>query len=199
MKSLAKNTSAQGGIITFFISAMIAVVIALQVAWPVVDDVIYSESAAAGTLTFTGNVSQNETVNVTSGSATYAFAFNIASTGIPAGQIAVNLGAGRNSTATDITTNLTAAINNNATVAALLTATRASATVVTLQADTAGRAGNGIGTTENTANGAWGAATLTGGLDTVTSNMSSASQTLVEQIPLFLVLVLVMVFVKAII
>ncbi len=38
------DTAAQGGIIGFFIGAMIAVVIALQVTWPVMDSVISGTS-----------------------------------------------------------------------------------------------------------------------------------------------------------
>ena len=41
-----KSTVAQGGVIGFFIGAMIAVVIALQVTWPVMDDVISGTSIA---------------------------------------------------------------------------------------------------------------------------------------------------------
>jgi len=43
-KKLVHDTRAQGGIISFFIGAMIAVVIALQVAWPVVDQVLADDS-----------------------------------------------------------------------------------------------------------------------------------------------------------
>lgn len=41
---IIKDTLAQGGIIGFFIGAMIAVVIALQVTWPVMDSVISGAS-----------------------------------------------------------------------------------------------------------------------------------------------------------
>ena len=44
--SALKCTAAQGGVIGFFIGAMIAVVIALQVTWPVMDDVISGTSMA---------------------------------------------------------------------------------------------------------------------------------------------------------
>ena len=43
---MVMDTSAQGGIIGFFIGAMIAVVIALQVTWPVMDSVISGTSMA---------------------------------------------------------------------------------------------------------------------------------------------------------
>lgn len=44
--SIFEDTKAQGGIIGFFIGAMIAVVIALQVTWPVMDSVISGTSMA---------------------------------------------------------------------------------------------------------------------------------------------------------
>jgi len=45
-KELTTAISGQGGIIGFFIGAMIAVVIALQVTWPVMDSVISGTSMA---------------------------------------------------------------------------------------------------------------------------------------------------------
>jgi len=41
-KNLMHNKTAQGGIVSFFIGAMIAVIIALQVTWPVIDNVLNS-------------------------------------------------------------------------------------------------------------------------------------------------------------
>ena len=41
---LIKATKAQGGIVSFFIGAMIAVIIALQVTWPVIDGVLEGDS-----------------------------------------------------------------------------------------------------------------------------------------------------------
>jgi len=39
-KKFAHDTKAQGGIVGFFIGAMIAVIIALQVTWPVIDEIL---------------------------------------------------------------------------------------------------------------------------------------------------------------
>ena len=41
-KKLMHSKTAQGGIVSFFIGAMIAVIIALQVTWPVIDNVLNS-------------------------------------------------------------------------------------------------------------------------------------------------------------
>ncbi len=46
LKSLKNNEQAQTGIVSFFIGAMIAVIIALQVTWPVIDSVLASNSTA---------------------------------------------------------------------------------------------------------------------------------------------------------
>ena len=42
--NVTKDIKAQGGVISFFIGAMIAVIVALQVTWPVIDGVISGAS-----------------------------------------------------------------------------------------------------------------------------------------------------------
>jgi len=42
--NVTKSVKAQGGVISFFIGAMIAVIVALQVTWPVIDGVLSSAS-----------------------------------------------------------------------------------------------------------------------------------------------------------
>ncbi len=42
LKHMLADSKAQGGIVGFFIGAMIAVIIALQVTWPVIDQVLNS-------------------------------------------------------------------------------------------------------------------------------------------------------------
>ena len=200
MRNILKDDSAQGGVMSFFIGAMVAVVIALQVAWPVIDSTIYGESAASGVLTFNGgNISDAEYVNFTNGAAVYSLQFNLSgsSEAFPTGSIYVNLSSSDNKSSA-AAVNLTTAINANATLAALLTATTVGNTTV-IQYDTAGLSGNDILTSDGVANASWGATHLTGGANKATDNMSTASATLVEQLPLFLVLVLLMVFIKAII
>ena len=200
MKKLIRDTSAQGGVAGFFIGAMIAVIIALQVAWPVIDTSIYGgEATSSGTITFSGNVSNGELVNLTWGDAVYRFEFNTTALGADcqtANCIRVNVTAFTN-TSDGAATNLTTAINANASTAALVTATH-STNRTTVTADAIGRQYNLLATAENAANAAWGAETLTGGSNGTTANMSTSATTLVDQIPLFLVLVLLMVFIKAV-
>ena len=47
IKKFTHNTKGQGGIVGFFIGAMIAVIIALQVTWPVIDDVLNGSGATS--------------------------------------------------------------------------------------------------------------------------------------------------------
>ena len=49
LKHMLADVKAQGGIVGFFIGAMIAVIIALQVTWPVIDDVLYGSGATSMT------------------------------------------------------------------------------------------------------------------------------------------------------
>jgi len=68
----ARNTKAQASVIPFFIGAMLSVVIALSVAWPVMDSAIYGdERSATGTLSFTGKVNDSDLVNIST--ETYEF------------------------------------------------------------------------------------------------------------------------------
>ena len=46
-KKFTHDTKGQSGIVGFFIGAMIAVIIALQVTWPVIDDVLNGSGAAS--------------------------------------------------------------------------------------------------------------------------------------------------------
>ena len=47
LKHMLADIKAQGGIVGFFIGAMIAVIIALQVTWPVIDDVLNGSGAGS--------------------------------------------------------------------------------------------------------------------------------------------------------
>ena len=113
---------------------------------------------ATGTLTFTGNVSDGELVNIST--QTLEFDTNLTASEVTAGHIEVDIANVLPATAT---ANLSVAINGNGTLAALVTSTSTSTTVA-LTADATGTAGNSIATTENCANATFGAgATLTGG------------------------------------
>ena len=125
---------------------------------PKLDDVaaIDKPAYATGTLTFSGNVVEAETVTI--GGVTYEFNNSVA--GVTAGNVEVNVSDLLPATAT---VNLTAAINGNATSAAILTAT-STATTVVLTYDTQTADGNSVTTTETLTNAAFGAATLLGGV-----------------------------------
>ena len=111
---------------------------------------------ATGTLTFTGNVVDAETVTV--GGVTYEF--NASGAAASAANVEVNVSDLLPATAT---VNLTAAVNNNVTTSAILTAT-STATTVVLTYDTKTAAGNSVATTTTLTNAAFGAATLLGGV-----------------------------------
>lgn len=135
------------------------------------------DAYASGTLTISGNVTCGQLVNLTdrNGVVTY-FEFNITNEPSCAAKNAayddVVLARFEN-TSTIAATNLTAEINTNATTSAAFTAT-SSLGVVTLTSDVIGRVGN-LAVSENLANGAWSAATLTGGQDG--SNWNSSHNT----------------------
>lgn len=125
---------------------------------PKLEDVaaIDKPAYATGTLTFTGNVVEAETVTI--GGVTYEFNHSVA--GVTAGNVEVNISA---LTPAVATVNLTAAINGNATSSAILTAS-STATTVVLTYDTKTSAGNSVATTDTVTNAAFGAATLLGGV-----------------------------------
>lgn len=141
-----------------------------------ISDTVYDTSASTvtsaavasrGTLTLTGNTTCGELVNVTNVAGSKAvFVFNQTGAGCAAvlgaydDVVVPNMG----NTSTISATNLTTAINNNATINATMTATNPSAGVVLITYTTAGTVGNTVATVETLTNGAWDAATLTGGL-----------------------------------
>ena len=125
---------------------------------PKLEDVaaIDKPAYATGTLTFSGNVVEAETVTI--GGITYEFNNSVA--GVTAGNVEVNVSDLLPATAT---VNLTAAINGNTTSSAVLTAA-STATTVVLTYDTMSTAGNSVATTDTLTNAAFGAATLLGGV-----------------------------------
>lgn len=120
------------------------------------------DAYATGTLTLTGNVTTGEWINITAGGATYAFYINMTGTVAPGGWNVVEVTHGYNTSLLAVT-NISTAINNNATLAALITATNGTNTTI-VTADAAGETANTYGTTETITNGAWGAALMSGGV-----------------------------------
>lgn len=111
--------------------------------------------AATGTLTFTGAVSDGETVTI--GSEVYEFDDDAS---VTAGNIAVDVSGG--ATASAAVTALVTAITADST---LVTGADGTGDTVDITAVAAGLSGNDIATTETCANASFGAATLTGGAD----------------------------------
>jgi hypothetical protein len=122
-----------------------------------------TDTDATGALTFSGNVTTGELVNITANSVVYTFEFNTTGTGVTDGYINVDVSGGYN-TSILASGNLTDAINNNATLATLITAVNTTNTT-TVTAVTAGTTANSYATTETGAQTAWASATLTGGVD----------------------------------
>ncbi|MCK4821394.1 hypothetical protein KA005_36855 [bacterium] len=152
------NTKAQAGLVSFFVMAMIAVIIALQVTWPVIDQTINSESDTIVT---------GEVFNISGQSDAW---IALANTDISSGSDTVGnatYSAVRN---TDYSMNYT-----DGTIKPLSTG----------------------GLNFNVSNGST-EYEINYGHSAVTplANMPASAQTLVDLIPLFLILILLMVFVR---
>lgn len=111
---------------------------------------------ATGTITYTGNSANGELVVIDG----WVLEFDTSGVTAP-GHIPVVIG---DVSAATAVTELTAAINNNASLAALVDATHGSATC-TITADDVGVAGNSITTVSACVNASWSAGTLAGGSD----------------------------------
>lgn len=111
--------------------------------------------AAKGYLSFSGTVSDTETVTI----GTDVYEFDTGG-GVTGGRIAVDVSGG--ATAADAVTALVAAITASAVVT--VSAEDVTGNVVKVTYDTVGTAGNAIVTTTTASNGAWDAATLLGGV-----------------------------------
>ncbi len=190
---MTKEGNGMVGMVNIVLALMMVVIvgaIGIFIADTTLDatDVQETAVAATGTLTFSGNASCGELVNITTAAGTLVtFELNITTpdAGICAVKhpwtAAVTMAVGHN-TSTEAAANLTTAINTNATINASMTATNPSAGVVLLTHDTAGTTGNDVLTAETAAAGAWAAATLTGGLEAslvgaMQTNFISASST----------------------
>jgi hypothetical protein len=152
---------------------LVVLLVVLYIGVNIIDNVEDATSLDAGSAatgvwtTGAANVTIGEYTNITAGGVTYAFYFNNTTSPIaPSGYILVDVSGGWNTSAL-VHTNLTAAINGNATLAALITAvnTTAATNTTTITADARGVAANSYGTVDGSATGAWGAATMSGGVD----------------------------------
>jgi len=125
-------------------------------------------AATAIWTTGAANVTTGEYVNITAGGVTYAFEFNTTGTGVTAGFINVDVSGGWNTSGL-VHTNLTAAINGNTTLAALITAvntTTGAANTTTITADARGVAANSYALVDGTSTGVWSpVSAMSGGVD----------------------------------
>ena len=112
--------------------------------------------AASGTITYTGNSAEGELISI----GAYILEFDMVG-GVYPGRIPVVVADWSAATAV---TELAAAINGNASLAAIVDATHGSTTCA-VTADAVGEAGNSITTVCGCVNASWGAGTLTGGSD----------------------------------
>lgn len=171
MTSIAKLVGVAASILTIAVVFLLAPMIggSFENSGPT----LATDTAATGILTFSGNVTTGELVNITAGGVVYSFEFNTTGTGVTAGCINVDVSGGYNDSV-NASGNLTDAINNNATLAGLITAANTTNTT-TITADVIGETANGYATTETGAETAWGSATMTGGV--TGSAWDSASNT----------------------
>jgi hypothetical protein len=169
MKSISRFLADKRGDMNMVNAGIMLVVLltVLYVGISIIDNVqdatdISNSVAATGTLTFTDNTADTQTVNISTDR--YEFDTDGSITG---GNIKVDLnGTGTpNLTATYSAMMFTANVTSNDAVG--VGASR-SGDVVTLTADATGAAGNSIATTETLHNASFAATTLTGGADTGT-------------------------------
>lgn len=152
------NIKAQSGLVSFFIMAMIAVIIALQVTWPVIDSVLNDDTD----ITVSG-----EYFNISGNADTYMSLANSDITTNSESVYNASYNAIRN---TDYTMNCTDGTIQPLSTGGLLFNESLGSTVYNINYGHSGV--------------------------TPLANMSTSATTLVDLIPLFLVLVLLMVFVR---
>ena len=131
------------------------------------DDFEAVDVAATGTFTLTGQPADTETINV--GGKTYTFQTVLTDVD---GNVLIG------ATASDSLDNLIAAVNlavgagtlyaNSTTANVFVSAAAGAGDAMDVTALTAGTAGNSLATTDTIANGSWGGATLSGGVDAET-------------------------------
>lgn len=190
-----KGIKAQGNVVSWFVGVAIAVIIALSVAWPVIDGALNGGAYAIGTYTFTGNSTTGEYVNITKeDGSVMCYYFNTTGIGKPVGCLVVDVRSGGN-TSVISATNLTTAINGDTDLDGILTATNPSGNVTRITSDRKTQLLNQYALSDTVTNGAWGAAYMAGGITDV-SAMPASAQTIILLVPLFLALLVLMIFIR---
>ena len=126
-------------------------------------------AAATGTLTFTNNTTDGETVNISTDRYEFDTEGNVTS-----GNIAVDISGGNNNSSRSCTL-FAAAVTASDTVGV---GAGCSSSIVTLTADSLGTSGNSITTTETCTNATFAAGTLTGGSSTAWTAAAGGNRTL---------------------
>ena len=204
MKTIQDNIKAQGSVAGFFIMLMLATIVALAVTLPVIDTAINGGGAYAhGTLTLAGNVSCGQYVNITLANGT-KMAYNANFT-IPNDGCSIPLDTGTHvypwplssygNNSTEAAGSLVTALQDDNADGGTMSFTNPSAGVVYGVYSTMGTTGNSVVTVDNI-NGSWASGTFTGGAFGATQNMSTGSLVLINMIPLFLVLSLLLLFIR---
>ncbi len=172
---MVNSQSTMAGIGAIAIGVLVLVVAFTII--PVVGDqidqavTIQGDETATATLTFSGNASCGEFINITTSAGTkITFELNVTTPGagicLAKNEWADDVVMAFNTnTSTNAATNLTTSINANATISSILTATNPSAGVVVITYDTASSEGNTVALAETAAAGAWDGTYMTGGID----------------------------------
>jgi hypothetical protein len=136
---------------------------------------------ASGNFNISGNVSNGDMANITNGAALYMFEFNTTSPSPSACQMAncIIVNVYNSNDSLRAATNLTAAINANATLSPLVTASTTAGSngynFTSISADTRGTAANSYSLAKSGTNIAFSGATLSGGVNDVTGQTSQNS------------------------
>jgi len=188
LKTIRDNIKAQGSVAGLFIMLMLATIVALGVTLPVIDTAINGGgNNADGTIEFTANATVDRTINVST--ETYTFV-NTSATAKAAFNMALN---GTTLEPSYACSRFVTEVNANST---LVSATSCSANTTTITSLAFGTAGNSYGFTSNVTGATVSAATLTSGANSATGNMSTGSLVLIGMIPLFLILSLLLLFIR---
>lgn len=185
------KTSSSMGNVQAIVMALILVVVIGAIGVFIADKTMtannmqISNVSASGNLTWSGNSSCGNMINVTNFSGNVAY-FYVNITGIncvavPGGYAAISISSIYNSSVYTAT-NVTTAMNANVTVSNTMTASNSAASVTKLTYNSAGTGGNSVTLAESAVNASWDGTTLTGGLNmsnvaTFQSNILDAGKT----------------------
>jgi len=201
LKTIRNTNKAQGNIAGFFITMMLATIVALAVAWPAIDQAINGNVGyATNSYNFTGNTTTGEYINISTGLGSYSkscFYVNTSGAGKPVGCLVLNTNGGNNTSAMSASI-LRTALAADTDINGIISVTNTSTTNAIVTLTQSGSEYNWAAS-DTVTNGGWNAAAFSGGSYGATQNMSASSLILVGLIPLFLVLSLLLLFIRPLI